>query len=140
VGVLSGGERLRATLASVLYAEPAPHLLLDEPTNNLDPSSVEQLENSLSAYKAGAYTMPCPISSALDGAAEVHLVVDRSIIEIYLPTGQTCTLRFYPTGNTPWRLQARASGADCKFVVEVWELSQGGVWNEPLPRLKGSGA
>ncbi|HEX2212587.1 MAG TPA: ABC-F family ATP-binding cassette domain-containing protein, partial [Mycobacterium sp.] len=27
VGVLSGGERLRATLACVLYAEPAPHLL-----------------------------------------------------------------------------------------------------------------
>ncbi|MBN9635288.1 MAG: ABC-F family ATP-binding cassette domain-containing protein, partial [Actinobacteria bacterium] len=36
VSVLSGGERLRATLACVLYAEPAPHLLLlDEPTNNL---------------------------------------------------------------------------------------------------------
>lgn len=37
VGMLSGGERLRATLACVLCAEPAPHLLLlDEPTNNLD--------------------------------------------------------------------------------------------------------
>ena len=45
VGVLSGGERLRATLACVLYAEPAPQLLLlDEPTNNLDLVSVGQLE------------------------------------------------------------------------------------------------
>ncbi|MFJ1824244.1 ABC-F family ATP-binding cassette domain-containing protein, partial [Streptomyces sp. NPDC088178] len=35
VDVLSGGERLRATLACVLCAEPAPQLLLlDEPTNN----------------------------------------------------------------------------------------------------------
>ena len=42
VRVLSGGERLRATLACVLYAEPAPQLLLlDEPTNNLDLVSVE---------------------------------------------------------------------------------------------------
>ncbi|MGW1149241.1 ABC-F family ATP-binding cassette domain-containing protein, partial [Streptomyces sp. NPDC002454] len=45
VGVLSGGELLRATLACVLCAEPAPHLLLlDEPTNNLDLVSTEQLE------------------------------------------------------------------------------------------------
>ncbi|MFG3491543.1 ABC-F family ATP-binding cassette domain-containing protein [Streptomyces sp. NPDC047972] len=55
VGVLSGGERLRATLACVLYAEPAPHLLLlDEPTNNLDLLSVGQLEGALNSYE-GAF-------------------------------------------------------------------------------------
>jgi ATPase subunit of ABC transporter with duplicated ATPase domains len=55
VGVLSGGERLRATLACVLYAEPAPQLmLLDEPTNNLDLVSVGQLESALTAYE-GAF-------------------------------------------------------------------------------------
>jgi ATPase subunit of ABC transporter with duplicated ATPase domains len=55
VSVLSGGERLRATLACVLYAEPAPHLLLlDEPTNNLDLVSVAQLESALNAYR-GAF-------------------------------------------------------------------------------------
>ena len=57
VGVLSGGERLRATLACVLCAEPAPHLLLlDEPTNNLDLVSVGQLESALSAYQ-GAFVV-----------------------------------------------------------------------------------
>ncbi|MEU7019035.1 ribosomal protection-like ABC-F family protein [Streptomyces sp. NPDC046203] len=55
VGVLSGGERLRATLACVLCAEPAPQLLLlDEPTNNLDLVSAGQLESALDSYQ-GAF-------------------------------------------------------------------------------------
>jgi len=57
VGALSGGERLRVTLACVLFAEPAPHLLLlDEPTNNLDLVSVGQLESALNAYE-GAFVV-----------------------------------------------------------------------------------
>ncbi|WP_327173991.1 ATP-binding cassette domain-containing protein [Streptomyces sp. NBC_01335] len=57
VPALSGGERLRATLACVLYAEPAPQLLLlDEPTNNLDLVSVGQLESALNAYQ-GAFVV-----------------------------------------------------------------------------------
>ncbi|MFH8224812.1 ribosomal protection-like ABC-F family protein [Streptomyces sp. NPDC018057] len=57
VGVLSGGERLRATLACVLCAELAPHLLLlDEPTNNLDLVSAGQLESALDSYQ-GAFVV-----------------------------------------------------------------------------------
>ncbi|MFD6194451.1 ribosomal protection-like ABC-F family protein [Streptomyces sp. NPDC060275] len=57
VGVLSGGERLRATLACVLCAEPAPHLLLlDEPTNNLDLVGAGQLESALNSYR-GAFVV-----------------------------------------------------------------------------------
>ena len=57
VGVLSGGERLRATLLCVLRAEPAPRLLLlDEPTNNLDLGSVAQLTSALNAYR-GAFVV-----------------------------------------------------------------------------------
>jgi ATPase subunit of ABC transporter with duplicated ATPase domains len=57
VRALSGGERLRATLACVLCAEPAPQLLLlDEPTNNLDLVSIGQLESALAAYR-GAFVV-----------------------------------------------------------------------------------
>ncbi|MBV7253034.1 ribosomal protection-like ABC-F family protein [Streptomyces sp. S-2] len=57
VGVLSGGERLRATLACVLHTDPAPQLLLlDEPTNNLDLVSTGQLETALTAYR-GAFVV-----------------------------------------------------------------------------------
>lgn len=51
-GTLSGGERFRAALASVLLSRPEPQLLvLDEPTNNLDFESQSQLVEALEAYK-----------------------------------------------------------------------------------------
>jgi ATPase subunit of ABC transporter with duplicated ATPase domains len=51
-GLLSGGERLKAALACVLYASPAPELLLlDEPSNHLDLPSVQALETMLHTYQ-----------------------------------------------------------------------------------------
>lgn len=52
LAALSGGERFRVYLATLLLAEPTPQLLiLDEPTNNLDVDSVRQLSEALGAYK-----------------------------------------------------------------------------------------
>ncbi|WP_330256620.1 ATP-binding cassette domain-containing protein [Nocardia sp. NBC_00565] len=49
---LSGGERLRAALAMLLLADPAPKLLLlDEPTNNLDLPSLDHLTQALAGYE-----------------------------------------------------------------------------------------
>lgn len=51
IGSLSGGERLRAALAVVLFRLPTPQLLiLDEPTNNLDLDSVETMVEALRGW------------------------------------------------------------------------------------------
>ncbi|SDD20196.1 ABC-F family ATP-binding cassette domain-containing protein [Glycomyces harbinensis] len=67
VGTLSGGQRLRAALATVLSSQPAPQLLLlDEPTNNLDMSSTRQLQQALGAFE-GALVVVSHDEAFLDG-------------------------------------------------------------------------
>ncbi|HMR48863.1 MAG TPA: ATP-binding cassette domain-containing protein [Arachnia sp.] len=52
VASLSGGERFRLALATLLLADPPPQLIvLDEPTNNLDLDTVDQLVDALQAYR-----------------------------------------------------------------------------------------
>ncbi|MEV8194688.1 ATP-binding cassette domain-containing protein [Rhodococcus pyridinivorans] len=74
VGALSGGERLRAALAIVLAADPAPQLLLlDEPTNNLDLAGLAHLTQALRAY-SGALVVVSHDERFLE-----EVEVDRSV-------------------------------------------------------------
>jgi len=50
VKVLSGGERTRLALATLVVGS-ANVLLLDEPTNNLDPASREEILAALAEYQ-----------------------------------------------------------------------------------------
>jgi ATP-binding cassette subfamily F protein uup len=49
VGVLSGGERARLTLARA-FAQPSNMLVLDEPTNDLDLETLDLLQERLADY------------------------------------------------------------------------------------------
>lgn len=53
LGTLSGGQRTRASLAALIFAEP-DFLLLDEPTNNLDREGRAAVVRLLASWRGGA--------------------------------------------------------------------------------------
>lgn len=53
IAALSGGQRTRAALAALVFAEP-DFLLLDEPTNNLDRDGRDAVLDLLADWRAGA--------------------------------------------------------------------------------------
>jgi ATP-binding cassette subfamily F protein 3 len=92
MGSLSGGWKMRAALASLLYQSP-DLLLLDEPTNHLDVPSVHWMEDFLRTYK-GAMILICHDREFLNRQSE------RTIS--FEPEG----MRFY-NGNYEHYLKAR---------------------------------
>lgn len=83
VSTLSGGERFRVALATILFADPPPQLLvLDEPTNNLDIATVNQLVDALSSYR-GAVIVTSHDQTFLDrlGITRTIEVTREALIE-----------------------------------------------------------
>jgi ATP-binding cassette ChvD family protein len=94
VSVLSGGERRRVALCSLLLRQP-DLLLLDEPTNHLDAESVQWLEQHLEKYP-GTVVAITHDRYFLDNVAQWILEMDRG--------------RCYPyEGNYSTYLETKAS-------------------------------
>ncbi len=74
LSILSGGQRTRAGLASIIVSAPDV-LLLDEPTNHLDIQALEWLEAYLSGYE-GAALIVSHDRAFLDGAVTGILELD----------------------------------------------------------------
>ncbi len=72
-GVLSGGEKTRLALATLVVSS-ANVLILDEPTNNLDPASREEILGALRTFK-GAVILVTHDEGAVDALAPERLIL-----------------------------------------------------------------
>jgi beta-fructofuranosidase len=87
----------------------ASELVVDRDHASLDPRA-----------HMGRYRIPL---SGQRRSVDFRVIVDGSIVEVFLDSGESLTVRCYPTGPTPWRL--RAFG-EPEHIVDVWELDAGG--------------
>mgnify|MGYP001048178013 CR=1 FL=1 len=78
---LSGGWKMRAALASLLYQSPDV-LLLDEPTNHLDVPSVHWMEDFLRSYK-GAMILICHDREFLNRQSERTISFEPEGMKFY---------------------------------------------------------
>jgi ABC transport system ATP-binding/permease protein len=76
VGVLSGGERARLTLARA-FARPSNLLVLDEPTNDLDLETLDLLQEKLAEY-AGTVLLASHDRDFLDRVVTSLIVSERN--------------------------------------------------------------
>jgi ATPase subunit of ABC transporter with duplicated ATPase domains len=76
---LSGGEKMRLMLCSLMVAEQAPDVIvLDEPTNNLDLENVEILTNAINEYEGTLIVVSHDEKFLEEVGVEIRLTLDPS--------------------------------------------------------------
>jgi macrolide transport system ATP-binding/permease protein len=109
VGVLSGGERARVSIAKIIVGG-ANILLLDEPTNHLDLASLAALEEVLADYR-GTLLFVSHDRSFIDKIATRLIIIDAA------------KLSSFPGNYSQYlesrREQARSAGRESQLVAET---------------------
>ncbi len=109
IAKLSGGERTRVGLASVLVLEP-DLLLLDEPTNHLDIEALEWLESFLVAY-TGAVLL----------VSHDRVFLDNTVSRIAAIDSETRQAGLYPGGYSDY---AQLAAQELARDWEAWNLQE----------------
>ena len=99
VGMLSGGERSRLRLLTLLVGD-ANFLLLDEPTNHLDMGSVEALADALDDY-TGTILLVTHDRHLIDRVASRVLEIHDGRLLNHLSAGRYWEARGGPAGPRP---------------------------------------
>ncbi|MFF8844235.1 glycoside hydrolase family 32 protein [Streptomyces sp. NPDC015127] len=108
-----GGLRLVTDTAGGEYLDigrdPATgEVVVDRSHASLDPRA-----------KGGCWRLP-----AEPGPVDLRVVLDHSAAEVFTAAGRALTVRLYPVGGVPWRLQATAADtAPVPYAVEAWDLA-----------------
>ncbi len=126
VGVLSGGERARLTLARA-FARPSNLLVLDEPTNDLDLETLDLLQEKLGEY-AGTVLLVSHDRDFLDRVVTSVIAREHNGRWIEYAGGYTDMLAQLAEAR-PGSLSARTtfSPAICVWNAAIWSGSVSSV-------------
>ncbi len=127
VAQLSGGQKTRLGLATLLLSEP-DLLLLDEPTNHLDVAALEWLEAFVSAYPRAALIV-----------SHDRAFLDRTVQRVLYLDPVSRTLRAYPGGYSAF---AAARAQEREQQLATWKDQQDyvGRVRADIARMKGRAA
>jgi ATP-binding cassette subfamily F protein uup len=119
ISKLSGGEKRRLHLLSILFRNPN-FLILDEPTNDLDLPTLSVLENFLSEFPG------CLLIVSHD-----RYFMDRLVDHLFVFEGDG-VVRDYPGNYTQYRISQKNTPEEKPITANI-EVKSSSVINQPVP-------
>ncbi len=122
IKVLSGGEKVKVSIAKLLVSE-ANLLILDEPTNYLDSNSLESLEQVLKDY-TGTMLLISHDRKFVENIADRILIIEDCVIKTFPRYGQGEAYRINKTLIQMRLAELAGKIGTCKDPKEKGELDE----------------